>query len=184
MREDTRAKIQEIALRLFTEQGYEATSLREIAEELGVTKAALYYHFKTKDDIVASLAADRIAEQDEILAWLRSQPKTAETRKELLLRYADQLERSHHDLGRFLERNQTSLRDHPTIKAMRTRMLEVAEELSAPDDPVGLRLRRSMALFALHWGMWLTQQYDITDEERREVSRSVALEILEDPCGD
>ncbi|MGW2222106.1 TetR family transcriptional regulator, partial [Nonomuraea sp. NPDC001684] len=34
MREDTRARIQEIALKLFTEQGYEATSLREIAEEL------------------------------------------------------------------------------------------------------------------------------------------------------
>ncbi|MFD1930330.1 TetR/AcrR family transcriptional regulator [Nonomuraea mangrovi] len=185
MREDTRAKIQEVALRLFTEQGYEATSLREIAEELGVTKAALYYHFKTKDDIVASVAGDRIAEQDEMLAWLRSQPQTPETRREFLRRYADQLEHSRHqDLGRFLERNQTSLRDHPTIKAMRMRMLEVAEALSAPDDPVRVRLRRSMALFTLHTGIWLTQHYDLTDEERREIARSVALEILEGPCGD
>ena len=42
----TRQRIQAVALELFTEQGYEKTSLREIAERLNVTKAALYYHFK------------------------------------------------------------------------------------------------------------------------------------------
>src|SRR5215469_16465337 len=47
----TRERIQAIALELFAEQGYEKTSLREIAERLGVTKAALYYHFKSKEDI-------------------------------------------------------------------------------------------------------------------------------------
>ena len=40
-RGDTRARIQQVALELFAEQGYERTSLREIAERLGVTKAAL-----------------------------------------------------------------------------------------------------------------------------------------------
>ena len=43
-RGDTRARIQQVALEMFAEQGYERTSLREIAERLGVTKAALYYH--------------------------------------------------------------------------------------------------------------------------------------------
>ena len=47
-RTDTRSRVQEVALELFAEQGYEKTSLREIAERLGVTKAALYYHFKSK----------------------------------------------------------------------------------------------------------------------------------------
>ena len=45
-RSDTRARIQRVALELFAEQGYDKTSLREIAERLDVTKAALYYHFK------------------------------------------------------------------------------------------------------------------------------------------
>ena len=57
----TRARIQDVALELFTEQGYEKTSLREIAERLGVTKAALYYHFKSKDEIVTSFVEDRLA---------------------------------------------------------------------------------------------------------------------------
>ena len=40
-RTDTRSRVQKVALELFAEQGYEKTSLREIAERLGVTKAAL-----------------------------------------------------------------------------------------------------------------------------------------------
>jgi len=57
-RTDTRARVQQVALELFAERGYEKTSLREIAERLGVTKAALYYHFKSKEDIVHSFTDD------------------------------------------------------------------------------------------------------------------------------
>ena len=44
-----------MALDLFIEKGYDGTSLREIAEKLGVTKAALYYYFESKDDILLAL---------------------------------------------------------------------------------------------------------------------------------
>jgi AcrR family transcriptional regulator len=52
---DTKQRILEVALDLFTEQGYDGTSLRQIAEQLGVTKAALYYHFESKEDILMAL---------------------------------------------------------------------------------------------------------------------------------
>jgi AcrR family transcriptional regulator len=52
---DTRDRILDVALDLFTEQGFDGTSLREIAERLNVTKAALYYHFESKDDILLAL---------------------------------------------------------------------------------------------------------------------------------
>ena len=55
MARDTRAEILAVATELFIEQGYEATSLREIAERLDITKAALYYHFRSKDDILGAL---------------------------------------------------------------------------------------------------------------------------------
>jgi len=51
----TRERILEVALDLFVEQGFEKTSLREIAERVGVTKAALYYHFESKDDLLLAL---------------------------------------------------------------------------------------------------------------------------------
>jgi AcrR family transcriptional regulator len=93
---DTRTRIQEIALKLFVEQGYEATSLREIAEALGVTKAALYYHFKSKDEIVTSLVEDRVRSVEELIAWARAQPHTDETRRELVRRYSEDLHRGRH----------------------------------------------------------------------------------------
>jgi AcrR family transcriptional regulator len=52
---DTRQRILDVALDLFTEQGYDGTSLREIAEQLGITKAAIYYYFESKEDILMAL---------------------------------------------------------------------------------------------------------------------------------
>src|SRR5437763_6992932 len=127
---DTRTRIQDVALDLFIEQGYEATSLREIAEKLGVTKAALYYHFKTKEDIVASMVEVRMAAIDELIAWAKGLPRTVENRRDLVRRYADQLaETRQHQMMRFFERNQTSLRGHPATEKMRDRMLEMLEFL-------------------------------------------------------
>src|SRR5580698_6428699 len=54
-RGSTRERILDIALTLFNARGYDKTSLREIAEQLGTTKAALYYHFERKEDILLAL---------------------------------------------------------------------------------------------------------------------------------
>lgn len=51
----TRERILEIALELFIEEGYDKTSIRDIAERLGTTKAALYYYFKSKSEILLEL---------------------------------------------------------------------------------------------------------------------------------
>jgi AcrR family transcriptional regulator len=51
----TRERILDIALELFADQGYERTSLRQIAERLGFSKAAIYYHFASKEDILMAL---------------------------------------------------------------------------------------------------------------------------------
>jgi AcrR family transcriptional regulator len=50
--ERTRQQILDTAQRLFAEQGYDATSLQMIADELGLTKAAVYYHFPAKREIL------------------------------------------------------------------------------------------------------------------------------------
>lgn len=43
--------ILEVAARLFSEKGYSGVSIRDIAQNCGMTNAALYYHFKNKDDL-------------------------------------------------------------------------------------------------------------------------------------
>ena len=63
----TRERILDVAMGLFIEQGYDATSLREIADPLGFTKAALYYHFKSKEDILRALLEPAIGLQSELI---------------------------------------------------------------------------------------------------------------------
>jgi AcrR family transcriptional regulator len=60
-----RAQLHEAALRLFVRDGVEGTSLQAIADEMGVSKAAVYYHYKTKDDLVLAVVAPLV---DQLLA--------------------------------------------------------------------------------------------------------------------
>jgi AcrR family transcriptional regulator len=52
---ETRERILDVAQELFTHRGYDKTSLRDIAERLEITKAALYYYFERKEDILLEL---------------------------------------------------------------------------------------------------------------------------------
>jgi AcrR family transcriptional regulator len=176
---DTRSRIQEVALELFGEHGYEATSLREIAEHLGVTKAALYYHFKTKDDIIASVVNDRLAMIEELIEWAKTQPRSAETRREFLRRYSESLyEHGHQRLMRFFERNQSSMMSHKAGMQMRGRMIEMLDLLSDRDDPLPDQIRCSLAIFALHSTWFVIRDPEITDEQRRMAALEVALDLI------
>ncbi|MFC5061369.1 TetR/AcrR family transcriptional regulator [Actinomycetospora atypica] len=74
---DTRAEIRAAALELFAERGVEATSLREIAERIGITKAALYYHYASKDALVGELVDPMFAELRELGDELEGRPVDA-----------------------------------------------------------------------------------------------------------
>ena len=60
--EETVAKILDVSMRLFTEQGYEHTTIQDIVDALGMSKGAIYHHFKSKEDIydhISDLYYDR-----------------------------------------------------------------------------------------------------------------------------
>src|SRR6266699_3570240 len=143
-RGDTRARIQQVAVQLFAEQGYEKTSLREIAERLDVTKAALYYHFKSKEDIVRSLVEDYFGQVDALIAWARAQPVTAGTRGEILRRYVGIVAEGD-EVFRMLHQNQAAVNTLAAAKSrgevFRERMGALVELLTGPGAPLGERLR-------------------------------------------
>ena len=66
MASTTRERILEISAELFSEQGYDGTSLRQIADRMGFTKAALYYHFQSKEEIIRALVAPIMEVQSEL----------------------------------------------------------------------------------------------------------------------
>ena len=47
-----RQEVMDVAARIFSEKGYEATSIQEIAEEVGILKGSLYYYIDTKEDLL------------------------------------------------------------------------------------------------------------------------------------
>lgn len=73
---DTREEVKTVALRLFSTRGFEQTSLREIAEELGITKAALYYHFSSKRDLLSALISPLVEDLQGFLAEAEAKAQT------------------------------------------------------------------------------------------------------------
>ena len=149
---DTRSQAQQVALELFAEQGYEKTSLREIAERLGVTKAALYYHFKSKEDIVHSLTDDYFAEIDALLDWAKDQPRTDESRREILDRYVG-IVLGRGEVFRFLEQNRAAVQAMEAAKdrfvRFRGRLETLVDLLAGPGAPLRARVRASTAVLAV-----------------------------------
>jgi AcrR family transcriptional regulator len=57
--EATRLVIEDTAIELFMEQGYHATSMRQIAERAGLALGGIYNHFKSKDEIFEAIIIDQ-----------------------------------------------------------------------------------------------------------------------------
>src|ERR1700752_5075181 len=71
---DTRRRLIDVAIDLFTRHSYAGTSLQMIADELGFTKAAIYHHFRTREQLLAAVI-------EPMLDELRTVVESAETRR-------------------------------------------------------------------------------------------------------
>ncbi|MFB8394921.1 TetR/AcrR family transcriptional regulator [Streptomyces yangpuensis] len=176
-RGDTRQRIQDIALELFVEQGYEKTSLREIAERLEVTKAALYYHFKTKEDIIISLFEDVTRPIGELIKWAEQQPRTLETKREVLRRYSEAMAAGA-ALYRFMQENQATTRELSIGDTVKKRLYRLVELLRTDDGPLTDQVRCVSALFTLHAGMMFLQHVEGDPEETRLAALEVATDLI------
>ena len=67
MASDTKERILEAARELFAQKGVQKTSLQEIADKLGITKPALYYHFASREDLVRSIVQPLIDDGEKFL---------------------------------------------------------------------------------------------------------------------
>jgi AcrR family transcriptional regulator len=79
-----------VARELFTQKGVQRTSLQDIADQLGITKPALYYHFNSREDLVRSILAPLIDEGERFVADHERRRRSARaTPRELLEGYFD-----------------------------------------------------------------------------------------------
>ena len=75
---DVRAEILSQATRLFAEQGYDGTSVQEIADAVGIRKPSLLYHFKSKDELREKVLAQMLAHWNAVLPGLLLRASTEE----------------------------------------------------------------------------------------------------------
>lgn len=176
-RGNTRQRIQDVALELFAEQGYEKTSLREIAERLEVTKAALYYHFKTKEEIIVSLFEDLTKPIEDLIEWGRQQPHTLETKQEIVRRYSQALSEAA-PLFRFMQENQATVRELSIGEMFKKRMMGMHGIIVDPDAELVDQVRCASALFTLHAGMFVLQDLKADPEEKRKAVLEVATDLV------
>ncbi|MEH0513548.1 MULTISPECIES: TetR/AcrR family transcriptional regulator [unclassified Streptomyces] len=176
-RGNTRQRIQDVALELFAEQGYEKTSLREIAERLEVTKAALYYHFKTKEEITVSIFTDLTKPIEDLIEWGRSQPHTLETKHELVRRYSRALSEAA-PLFRFMQENQATVRELQIGDSFKDRMRSLRDIIIDPEAPLTDQVRCVSAIFTLHAGMFFLQDLEGDPEEKRLAVLEVAVDMV------
>ncbi|WP_141582828.1 TetR/AcrR family transcriptional regulator [Actinomadura sp. WMMA1423] len=179
-RSDTRERIRSVALELFAEQGYEKTSLREIAERLDVTKAALYYHFKTKEDIVGSLFEDFYAEAEELLEWARGQEPAPASRREFVRRYAEIIQGPGRELLRFMQQNEPAVRDLKTASELRQRMKSFSDFMV--DEKAGLpdQIRARLSILTLHMTHFAMRETTFSEDEVHAAALEVALDLVPD----
>lgn len=90
-------EIVDAAIRLFSRQGIEGTSVREIGREAGVTDAAIYKHFRSKDDVAIAVFSKYSNLYTRLVDYHRQVASPFEYRLDALI--VDILE--HHDQDRF-----------------------------------------------------------------------------------
>ena len=104
----TRERILDVALDLFTDQGFDGTSMREIAERLGISKPAIYYHFASKEEILMALHMRLHEFGRAALARLAGQTVTLQVWGSLLDEVLDQM-LAQRKIFLLHERNQAAL---------------------------------------------------------------------------
>lgn len=163
---DRRAEIQRVALSLFTSGGYEATSMREIAEQLDITKAALYYHFDSKEAIVRSLFEERVAKIEHLIEWAESQPRSPDRSARIAAAWFSLIADDGLAFARFAIANQTSLRDlAPKKGGPFQHVQKISALLAEPDATPAEHLKIRMAMMSVNLAVMTSHDLELSDAE-------------------
>lgn len=173
----TRVRALSTALELFSRDGYDAVSMREIAEALGVTKAALYHHFTSKEEIARELIGGYLAAVDEIVTWARSSQPSMD---EVLVRWAELARSQGLQVGKFMNANQRLIRELGLVsgEGPRRGIDLVADAVLPADATPQLKMQVRMALIALHTASIASEGLPLDAEEVFRIARNVASDIV------
>ncbi|NGO11589.1 TetR/AcrR family transcriptional regulator [Streptomyces sp. HC44] len=181
----TRRQIETVAAELFYRRGYGTTSVREILAAVGMTPGALYNHFRSKEELLYSIASRTCAELERQLAAAvrrgggepaRELWEAARTMTEFHTTYRMEAVVTRSESARLPLPQATEVGDSERrIRREFERMLEQGRErgvfrLSLPDDrPADIPVTaKAMLDLCIHAGLWFRPEGRLSAEEIAE----------------
>ena len=185
----TRERILEVAQELFTQQGYDKTSLRDIAERLQITKAALYYYFQRKEDILLDLHLRLQTLGETIITELEAAPdgaarvaiwpRLANEKIDFMVENRDLLLLHNRNRNAFDSLDARALGDDRDVEARFERIL------SSPEMPLRERVRMAAMVGAITevFGESAAAFEDVPPEELAQLVREAIADLAPDSEG-
>ncbi|MEU7629808.1 helix-turn-helix domain-containing protein [Nocardia sp. NPDC049220] len=143
----TKIAIRDAAVRLFGAKGFEQTSLREVADAVGITKASLYYHYASKLDLLLAIIDPIVDHMRSVVDDLDQAPRDPDSIRQVLRTYLRGLIH-HRDAGALVVRDTVAI-----INAMADRYPDLMEAsrvlrewLAGPNATEDAQLRACAAL--------------------------------------
>lgn len=180
----TRERILDVALDLFTDQGFDGTSMREIAERLHISKPAIYYHFASKEEILMALHMRLHEFGKAALARLAGQTVTLQIWGSLLNELLDQM-LAQRKIFLMHERNQAALeklhsKDHDDEHDDIQQRLRQA--LADPSLSLRDRVRMACSLGAVFGGLFMAGDAfeNVSSAELGSLVRDAVRDVVAD----
>ena len=170
-------RIIDAAFDLFAEQGVNGTSLQMIADAIGVTKAAIYHQFKTKDEIVFAAIEVELAKVEAALdaAAAEASPERA---RELVLAQVIDLAVQRRTMVSAVQHDPVVIRflaNHEPFRALMDRLSTV---LTGGETSPDVRVRAAMASAAIGGAVLHPLVADLDDDTLRAEILDLALQLL------
>ncbi|MGR6924478.1 TetR family transcriptional regulator [[Actinomadura] parvosata] len=144
----TLQRILAAARSLFAVRGYRATSMQAIADEVGITKAALYYHFASKDEILRHLTLPLLEELEDALSDAERAGDAQTVRWRAIEGYVD-VHLRHRQTLLMLVRDMTLLVQAPLADRFRAAIALANELVCGPERSLEWRVRASQVVAGL-----------------------------------
>lgn len=177
-----RSGILDAATRLFAAQGVSGTSLQQIADAAGITKAAVYHHFPTKEQVVAAVLAPALEAIDAIVRTAGAHEGPRAITEAAIIGLADQAV-THRGRWAVLLQDaavEEYVRNHPDHDELFTRLRAL---LTGPDPAPATRLQVAIFLSGLLGPAQDPSCVDIDDDALRAgiVQAGRRLLLLDEP---
>lgn len=177
---EAKARVVDAAAALFAEHGVGGTSLQMIADAIGVSKAAVYHQFKTKDEIVIAAAEAELARLEVAVSAAEAEPDPARRRDVLLTRIVD--------LAVERRRMESTLTGDPVLirvfarhEPFRRLMIRLYEVLMGGDAGPDARVPAAMLIAAIGGAVMHPLVADLDDDALRTHLLRLARRFLDMP---